>query len=475
MFTLMFVVFVLGYIAIALEHPLKINKAATALILGALMWTLYMWGADSILAGPGADGFNDYQATHSNSKLENAPVTEKYISYISSFQLIEVLGELSSTIFFLLAAMTIVEIIDKYGGFRLITERIKTQKRVKLLWFLSLLTFVLSAVLDNLTTAIVMVALLRKLIGDKMDRWFFAGMVIIAANAGGAWSPIGDVTTIMLWVKGNITTMNVILKLFIPSLVSLLVPLAILSFRMKGDVIPPASSSAKAESSELPAVSEPERQFLFFFALFSLIMVPVFKAVTHLPPFLGMLLGLGMVWMLTELLYRKYNLKESYRLRVTKIVKDVDMSTILFFLGILLAVGALQASGMLGGVSQYLDGKVHNIYVINLLIGVLSAIVDNVPLVAGAIGMHEIVTPETLQQVADPAYMSAFTVDGTFWELLAYCAGTGGSMLIIGSAAGVAVMGIEKIDFMWYLKNISFYAIVGYLSGFIAFWLMFGS
>lgn len=472
MFILMFIVFVLGYIAIALEHPLKINKAATALILGAIMWTLYMWGADAILTGPGIHGFKEYLATH--SKMEGLSLSQQYISYIGSFQLIEILGELSSTIFFLLAAMTIVEIIDKYGGFRIITERIKNRKRVGLLWILSIITFFLSAILDNLTTAIVMVALLRKLIGDKQDRWFFAGMVIIAANAGGAWSPIGDVTTIMLWVKGNVTTMNVIYKLILPSIVSLFVPLIILSFKMKGEIVTPTTSLAKAESSELPAVSEPERRFLFFFALFSLVMVPVFKAVTHLPPFLGMLMGLGMVWMLTELLYRKYNLKESYRLRVTKIVKDVDMSTILFFLGILLAVGALQSSGMLAIVSKYLDSEVNNIYVINLIIGALSAIVDNVPLVAGAIGMHEVVSPEALQQLADPTYMSAFTVDGKFWELLAYCAGTGGSMLIIGSAAGVAVMGIEKIDFMWYLKHISIYALVGYVSGFVTYFLLFG-
>jgi Na+/H+ antiporter NhaD/arsenite permease-like protein len=471
MFGLMIVVFVLGYIAIALEHPLKVNKAATALVLGVAMWTLYVWGADSILSNQGAAGFQKYLSSHVAD--EGVSLAEHYVNYISHNQLIEVLGELSSTIFFLLAAMTIVEIIDKYGGFRLITEKIRFRQRVKLLWTISLITFFLSAILDNLTTAIVMVALLRKIIGDKQDRWFFAGMVIIAANSGGAWSPIGDVTTIMLWVKGNLTTMNVIQTLILPSMVSLLIPLLILSYRMKGEVAPPLSS-ARQEASELPAVSEPERRFLFFFALFSLVMVPIFKTVTHLPPFLGMLFGLGMVWLLTELLYRKYNLKESYRLRVTKIVKDVDISTILFFLGILLAVGALQSSGMLGIVSTYLDEKIHNIYIINLVIGVLSAIVDNVPLVAGAIGMHPAISPEALGTMPDAAYMSAYMVDGKFWELLAYSAGTGGSMLIIGSAAGVAVMGIEKIDFMWYLKNISIYALAGYIGGFLTYWLMYG-
>lgn len=471
MLTFIVVVFVLGYLAIALEHPLKINKAATALILGVSVWTLYILGADILLAGPGAEGFNKYLETHPLSA--NMSLSEKYIDYIIHGELIRHVGELSGTIFFLLAAMTVVEIIDKHGGFRFITEKISTQKRVKLLWMLSAVTFFLSAILDNLTTAIVMVALIRKLMGDKYDRWFFAGMVIIAANAGGAWSPIGDVTTIMLWVNGNLTTQNVILKLFVPSLVSMLTPLLILSFRMKGNVAPPVLAIHKNED-ELHVCTEPERKFLFFFALFALIMVPVFKTVTHLPPFLGMLFGLGMIWLFTEVIYRKYNLKESYKLRVTKIMKDVDMSTILFFLGILLAVSGLQSSGILNIVSHFLDEKVHNIYIINLMIGGLSAIVDNVPLVAGAMGMHDALSPDALQGFSDQGYMSLFLVDGKFWELLAYCAGTGGSILIIGSAAGVAVMGLEKIDFMWYLKNISFYALVGYLAGFITYWLMFG-
>lgn len=471
MLALIVVVFVLGYLAIALEHPLKINKAATALILGVAMWTLYIWGADFFLSGFGAEGFNRFLSTHSLSP--GLSLHEKYLEYIVGNQLVKHLGELSGTIFFLLAAMTIVEIIDRYGGFRFITDRIATKKRVSLLWLLSIITFILSAILDNLTTSIVMVALIRKLIGDKYDRWLFAGMVIIAANAGGAWSPIGDVTTIMLWVNGNLTTQNVILKLIVPSLVSMLVPLSILSLRMKGYVTPPVLSVSKTDGAEKPVCSEPERKFLFFYALFSLMMVPVFKTVTHLPPFLGMLFGLGMVWLFTEIIYRKYNLKESYKLRVTRIMRDVDISTILFFLGILLAVAALQSSGILNIVSLFLDEGIHNIYIINLLIGGLSAIVDNVPLVAGAMGMHEALTPDALAGFSDKAYMSTFLVDGQFWELLAYCAGTGGSMLIIGSAAGVAVMGLEKIDFVWYLKNISIYALIGYLAGFGTYWLMF--
>lgn len=465
------VVFILGYIAIALEHPLKINKAATALVLGVAMWTLYIWGAEYFLTGPGAAGYNHFLSIHnfSSTLSENA----KYVEYIVEDQLMKHLGELSSTIFFLLAAMTIVEIIDKYGGFRFITDRIATQKRVSLLWLLSLVTFVLSAILDNLTTAIVMVALIRKLVGEKQDRWFFAGMVIIAANAGGAWSPIGDVTTIMLWINGNLTAGNVMAKLIVPSLVSMLVPLIILSFRMKGNVVPPASSAHRSSDGVEIVCSEPERKFLFFYALFSLMMVPVFKTVTHLPPFLGMLFGLGMVWLFTEVIYRKYNLKDTHRLRVTHIMRDIDISTILFFLGILLAVSALQSSGILLIVSNYLDHSVHDIYLINLMIGVLSAIVDNVPLVAGAIGMHEALTPDMLAGVADSSYLSSYMVDGKFWELLAYCAGTGGSILIIGSAAGVAVMGLEKIDFVWYFRNISLYALIGYISGFLVYLLMF--
>ncbi|MEI7724272.1 MAG: sodium:proton antiporter NhaD [Bacteroidota bacterium] len=419
MFYLMIIVFILGYTAIALEHPLRINKSATALLLAVALWTLY------------ALGFPD---SFSNAVL------------------LEHLGEISGILFFLLGAMTIVELIDAHEGFRILTDRIKTTNKVKLLWAVSIITFFLSAVLDNLTTAIVMVALLRKLIGDKKERWFFAGMVIVAANSGGAFSPIGDVTTIMLWVGGQVTTMNIILKTFIPSMLSMVIPLTLLSFDMKGRVQKPIRVYAEHGELSTPI----ERNTIFFLGIASLLFVPVFKTITNLPPYMGILLGLGILWMVTEIMHKKKN--DAYRPMVTVagVIRRVDTPSILFFLGILLAVAALQTSGHLQLLAISLDKHVGNLYVINVIIGVLSAVVDNVPLVAGAIGM----------------YKDTFPSDHYFWEMLAYCAGTGGSILIIGSAAGVAVMGMEKIDFIWYLKKISLWAMIGYLAGALAYWGM---
>ena len=415
----MIIVFILGYTAIALEHPLRINKSATALLLAVALWTLY------------ALGFPD---SFSNAVL------------------LEHLGEISGILFFLLGAMTIVELIDAHEGFRILTDRIKTTNKVKLLWAVSIITFFLSAVLDNLTTAIVMVALLRKLIGDKKERWFFAGMVIVAANSGGAFSPIGDVTTIMLWVGGQVTTMNIILKTFIPSMLSMVIPLTLLSFDMKGRVQKPIRVYAEHGELSTPI----ERNTIFFLGIASLLFVPVFKTITNLPPYMGILLGLGILWMVTEIMHKKKN--DAYRPMVTVagVIRRVDTPSILFFLGILLAVAALQTSGHLQLLAISLDKHVGNLYVINVIIGVLSAVVDNVPLVAGAIGM----------------YKDTFPSDHYFWEMLAYCAGTGGSILIIGSAAGVAVMGMEKIDFIWYLKKISLWAMIGYLAGALAYWGM---
>ena len=415
----MIIVFILGYTAIALEHPLRINKSATALLFAVALWTLY------------ALGFPD---SFSNAVL------------------LEHLGEISGILFFLLGAMTIVELIDAHEGFRILTDRIKTTNKVKLLWAVSIITFFLSAVLDNLTTAIVMVALLRKLIGDKKERWFFAGMVIVAANSGGAFSPIGDVTTIMLWVGGQVTTMNIILKTFIPSMLSMVIPLTLLSFDMKGRVQKPIRVYAEHGELSTPI----ERNTIFFLGIASLLFVPVFKTITNLPPYMGILLVLGILWMVTEIMHKKKN--DAYRPMVTVagVIRRVDTPSILFFLGILLAVAALQTSGHLQLLAISLDKHVGNLYVINVIIGVLSAVVDNVPLVAGAIGM----------------YKDTFPSDHYFWEMLAYCAGTGGSILIIGSAAGVAVMGMEKIDFIWYLKKISLWAMIGYLAGALAYWGM---
>ncbi len=439
MFYLMIVVFVIGYACIALEHPLHVNKSATALILGALMWVLFALGDPSTM--PVYDTFQNYLSSHPEAS---------FVSWLTNDHgpLLEHLGKVAEILFFLLGAMTIVEIVDTHGGFRIITDKISTTKKTSLLWIIGFLTFFMSAALDNLTTSIVMVALLRKLIGDKHDRWFYAGMVILAANAGGAWSPIGDVTTIMLWIGGQISAVNIIKMVFLPSLVSILVPLIYLSFTMKGNVTRPEASSSAHEEIVLP---DYQRRLVFFLGVGALLFVPVFKTLTHLPPYIGMLGGLGVLWVITEIMHRNRPEKEANHISVSAILKKIDTPSILFFLGILMAVAAMQTCGQLDMLSQSMDkipmeepGKY---YLITGIIGVLSSIVDNVPLVAGAMGMYN------------------FPMDHYFWEFLAYAAGTGGSILIIGSAAGVAVMGMEKIDFIWYLKKISLLALVGYLAG----------
>ncbi len=374
-------------------------------------------------------------------------------------ELIGHLGETSEILFFLLGAMTIVEIIDKHNGFRIITDKITTRDKRRLLWIISIVTFFMSAVLDNLTTTIVMIALLRKLIQDREERWFFAGMIILAANSGGAWSPIGDVTTIMLWIKGNVTTFKMIAQTFVPSLVSMLVPLTIISFTLKGEVTKPKLNLEDDPSSN---ITEKQSNLIFFLGVASLLFVPIFKTVTHLPPYLGILLGVGVMWLVTEIMHRGN--KENYKnLNVATIIESVDVPSVLFFLGILMAVAALQSAGHLNMLAASLD-KIGNIYVIDLLIGLLSSVVDNVPIVAAAMGMYPVATPEMVAASTDPN-LYHFLQDGAFWEFLAYCAGTGGSILIIGSAAGVAAMGMEKIDFIWYLKKISIWALIGYFAG----------
>lgn len=429
-FGLMIIIFVLGYAAIALEHPLKINKSATALLLAAIIWAVYA------LLGPG----------------------------ISSENLIEHLGDTSEILFFLLGAMTIVEIVDKHDGFSIITNKITTKNKRKLLWIIGILTFFMSAVLDNLTTSIVMCALLRKLIADQKTRWFFCGMVILGANAGGAWSPIGDVTTIMLWIGGQVTAGKIIMETFIPALVSIVVPLLAISMTMKGDVERPEH----VEEGGVYKVSHKQSLLTLIMGVGLLLFVPVFKTITHLPPYLGVLFGLGVMWVTTEIMHRNSPANYS-KLSVSTIIQKVDVPSVLFFLGILMAVQCLNEAGHLKLLSQALDENVGNIYAINLIIGVLSSVIDNVPLVAASMGMYPIA--DTAQLLADPS-LHHFATDGAFWEGLAYCAGTGGSLLIIGSAAGVAVMGMEKIDFIWYLKKISLWALVGYLSGAGVFYLM---
>lgn len=419
MLTLMIVIFVLGYLAIALEHPIKVDKAASALITGVLVWTLF------VLSG----------ADH----------------HFIEEQLLHHLSEISSILFFLLGAMTIVELVDAHEGFSIITDKITTKNRVKLLWIISVLTFFFSATLDNLTTTIVMVSLLRKLIDDKYERWFFAGIVVVAANAGGAWSPIGDVTTTMLWIGGQLTTMTIIKTLIIPSIVAMIVPLTVLSFTLKGEIVRHVEVGNEDDSVPTTAF---ERNLIFFLGVAGLLFVPVFKTLTHLPPFMGMMLSLGVLWLVTEIIHRSKNKADKSQLSVIGVLRKIDTASVLFFLGILLAVAGLQSVGHLAVMAQNLNELFGgDIYAINIVIGLLSAIVDNVPLVAGSMGMYEITS------------VGNFAQDGVFWQFLAFCAGTGGSALIIGSAAGVAAMGIEKIDFVWYLKKISILALLGYFAG----------
>lgn len=431
----MVVVFVLGYSVIALEHPLKINKSATALFLGVILWVLFVIGGEGIMVNPGA-----YHAYLEETQGGT------FLDWLSHHALLEHLGEISEIIFFLLGAMTIVELVDGHQGFRIITDKIKTTKKTKLLWIISFITFFLSAALDNLTTSIVMVALLRKLIADKNDRWFFGGMVILAANAGGAWSPIGDVTTIMLWIGGQITSLNIIMKIIVPSLLSMVIPLIFISMFMKGDVRRPEAKSEKNHHEPILW----QRNLVFCLGIGALLFVPVFKTITHLPPYIGMLGGLSILWIVTEILHKDVDANLKSHQTVVGVLQRVDVPSVLFFLGILIAVAALQTAGHLELLASFLDKNVGNLSLITIIIGMLSSVVDNVPLVAGSMGMYD---------------LSVFPVDHYFWEMLAYCAGTGGSILIIGSAAGVAVMGMEKIDFIWYLKKISLWALIGYLAG----------
>ncbi len=441
MVLLMICLFVLGYVAIATEHQIHVNKAATALILCSLLWTIYIFYAPAL----------------------NTPVgVQKTTEYVTKNELIEGVGEVAEILFFLMGAMTIVELIDVHGGFNIITRRITTKNKKTLLCILTGITFIMSAVLDNLTTTIVIVMLLRKLVQDQKERWYFAAVVVLAANAGGAFSPIGDVTTIMLWVKGNVTTQHLIPELILPSIVAAVLPMLIMSRKLKGN-LEDSTEIVESESHEPTAaemVTNKERNIIFYLGIGALVFVPIFKAITHLPPYLGVALGLGILWVYTELMYHEKgdSIKEEKKARIQKVVKRIDMTTILFFLGILMAVNALSFAGILRELSVWLDESVGNIYAINIIIGILSSIVDNVPLVAGAMKMYEV-----------DAATAYFAVDGAFWLFLAYCAGVGGSILIVGSAAGVVVMGLEKVSFGWYLKEVSLIALLGYLAGALMF------
>ena len=430
------VVFIIGYLCIALETLTKVNKAAVALLMLVACWTLYMFDPGNFAAGLSPDGI----AAAASSVIEGH------------------LGSTATTLFFLMGAMTIVEVVDQNGGFNFVRDMMKTKSKRALLWRITFLTFFLSAILDNMTTAIVMVMILRKLVADRKDRLVYASLVIIAANSGGAFSPIGDVTTIMLWNKSLITAAGVIKELFIPSLVSVAIPAYILSLSLKGEVAGGASLAAETAHNDF---TDRQRKAVFWLGVGGLVFVPIFKSVTHLPPFVGILLVLGVLWTVTELFYR--NAREDnggMQKRITNIISRIDMGTILFFLGILMAVACLQEVGVLAALGEGLNAAFDgNHYLVTGLIGVLSSIIDNVPLVAGCMGMYP------LAAVGDMAQ------DGIFWQLLAYCAGVGGSMLIIGSAAGVVVMGLEKITFGWYMKRISWIAFIGYVAGILAYWV----
>ena len=428
----MIALFVAGYVLIALEHKIKINKAAVALLMCGAIWSLFsMAGHDAGIAS----------------------------------QLVEQLGDTCEILVYLIGAMTIVDLIDSHGGFSAITRLITTRNRRKLIWLLAFIAFFMSAVLDNMTTTIIMIMLLRRLVDDRRERWVYASLIVIAANSGGAWSPIGDVTTIMLWVRGNISTSATIPHLFLPSLVSAMVPVLIISRYLHGKVTPPKAFEENRDNLLLKVLKANEKLAILCIGVFCLLFVPVFKTITHLPPFMGILMGVGILWVFTELMYRRTPINEDLKLRLSKVVSRIDGATLMFFLGILLAVDALRCSGVLGSFSIWLDDTIGNVYAVNLIIGTLSAVVDNVPLVAGAIGMYPVASDAMIATAADPVYMAYFVQDGVFWQFLAYCAGVGGSMLIIGSAAGVVVMGLEGINFIWYLKRISLLALAGYLSG----------
>lgn len=433
----MILIFVLGYLCIALEHKLRIDKAAIALLMCGALWTVL-----SLLG-------NDAQI---------------------GTQLIEQLGDTSEILFFLIGAMTIVELIDRHGGFHVITDHIKTRNKRKLLWLLSIITFFMSAVLDNMTTTIIMIMLLRRMISGQKERWIFASVIVIAANSGGAFSPIGDVTTIMLWMRGNVTSGLLVAKLFLPALVSVIIPTAIACRYIPDENAHPEKLDT---APKLPPFVGPRfSHFVLVLGVGGLLFVPIFKAVTGLPPYLGMLISLGVLWVFTELVYdHKQNMEESIKNRVSKVLKHIDMPTILFFLGILMSVAALQSAGLLTDFADFLDKNVHEVYTIAGITGLLSAVIDNVPLVAACMGMYPVVDTAALASSLDPVYMQAFVQDGIFWHPLTFCAGVGGSLLIIGSAAGVVAMGLEKIEFGWYLRKITLLALAGYFAGMLVIFL----
>ncbi len=434
MITAMIVVFLVGYVLIACEHPIKVNKATFALIMCAVLWTLY-----ALLSGADSDEVHE-----------------------------GVLYQLSDTceiLFFLIGAMTIVEIIDRYGGFNFITDHIHVKSKVHLMWVMAVLAFFLSAVLDNMTTTIIMVMMLRRLLSDREERWLFAGVIVLAANSGGAWSPIGDVTTIMLWMADKVTTMKLITALLLPCIMSVVVPVLIASRWVKeGEIM---TVQHREDTNRLAAEHPDLSRWIFTIGIVALIFVPVFKTWTGLPPFMGMLFSLGVMWLITEIVIRKLHIDKKLGGRVSQCIRNIDMTTIMFFLGILMSVSALAKVGVLGEAAHGMNESIHEPFTIASVIGLLSSIVDNVPLVSACIKMFN---DPAVMAALDISYATYFVEDGLFWHLLTFTAGVGGSLLIIGSAAGVVAMGIEKIEFFWYLRRISFIALLGYLTGIATIW-----
>ena len=438
MIAALIVIFVVGYLFIAGEHVLSVNKASIAIIMCGLLWAIY-----AVCAG----------------------------DPLVSTEMVEALGDTCEIVVFLIGAMTIVELIDRYGGFRFIVDNIKASNKRSLMWMLAFIAFFLSAILDNMTTTIIMVMMLRKLLAEQKERWLFASVIVLSANAGGAWSPIGDITTIMLWMKNNVTSVDLIINLLLPSLISVIVPLVIVSTMVKPEPLQVVVDPGYRTGYDLYINNRNVSLLILICGVAGLLFVPVFKALTHLAPYIGILLSLGILWVLTEIVVKKYHLDGKMDGRISGIIHHIDMDTIIFFLGILMAVAALSQAGILNSLATWLNETFHNPYIINGIIGILSSIVDNVPLVAACMDMYPMVDQTVVEASLDPVYTSYFIQDGLFWHLLTFCAGVGGSMLIIGSAAGVVAMGIEKIPFGWYMKRISLIALSGYLAGMAFIWL----
>lgn len=435
----MIVLFVAGYLLIALEHVIHINKATFALMMCAVLWAAYA------------------VCSHDANLSEHIVVA---------------LGDTCEIVVFLIGAMTIVELIDRYGGFNIIVRRIHAKNKRGLMWVMAFVAFFLSSILDNMTTTIIMVMMLRRMLTDQKERWLFACVIVLAANSGGAWSPIGDITTIMLWMKNYVSSFDLIINLLLPSLVSVVIPTFLATRAIKPEPIEALNTQDQRIGYEMSTHHPRISLSILICGVAGLLFVPVFKTITHLPPYMGILLSLGVLWLITEIIVREYNLDGKMEGRISQAVRHIDMSTILFFLGILLAVSALQQANILSHLAQWLNDTFHEPYLITGIIGVLSSIVDNVPLVAACMNMYPVMTDAMIAVAPDPTYAALFVEDGLFWHLLTFCAGVGGSLLIIGSAAGVVAMGIEKIPFLWYAKKITWLAFIGYIAGMICIWAL---